>query len=313
MSNERGLPHGVMEGKGAYNKHAKIPAGGAALAVPFLEKAVQQIGFDPEDRPVVIADYGSSQGKNSQAPMQIAIRNLRTRVGPNRPIFVFHVDQPSNDFNSLFEVLSSDPDRYALDELNVFPCAIGRSFYEQVLPPDSLHLGWCSYAAVWLSRIPSLIPGHFFPPCGAGVVRAAFERQGAEDWEAFLSVRACEMRLGARLVVVLPGVSEMGCQGLKRSWIMRTLSWLRWSMRVQSQAKNGPEWYWDRTRGGEANFLHRSRGRGNSSSSVWRIARYSYFRTPRGPITSWTAIRKRWQGSKRCSSVRSSCPRSPQR
>jgi hypothetical protein len=147
--------------------------------------------------------------------MQIAIRNLRTRVGPNRPIFVFHVDQPSNDFNSLFEVLSSDPDRYALDELNVFPCAIGRSFYEQVLPPDSLHLGWCSYAAVWLSRIPSLIPGHFFPPCGAGVVRAAFERQGAEDWEAFLSVRACEMRLGARLVVVLRGVSESGLSGFE--------------------------------------------------------------------------------------------------
>ena len=213
MVDEIKLSHGVMEGKGAYNRHAKIPAGGAALAGPFLEKAVQKIALDPEDRPVVIADYGSSQGKNSLVPMQIAIRNLWPRLGPNRPIFVFHVDQPSNDFNSLFEVLSSDPDRYVLGGANVFPCAIGRSFYEQVLPPDSVYLGWSSYAAVWLSRIPSLIPGHFFPPSSTGAARAAFERQGAEDWETFLSLRACEMRRGARLVVVLPGLSDDGLSG----------------------------------------------------------------------------------------------------
>jgi SAM dependent carboxyl methyltransferase len=84
-------------------------------------RAVRNIVLDPGDQPVVIADYGSSQGKNSLAPMRIAIRNLR-RLGPNRPIVFFQIDQPSNDFNSLFEVLSSDPDRYILDEANVFPC-----------------------------------------------------------------------------------------------------------------------------------------------------------------------------------------------
>jgi hypothetical protein len=212
-SSEVRLPHGVMEGKGAYNKYAKIPAGGAAVATPFLEKAVQKIILDLENRPVVIADYGSSQGKNSLGPMRIAIRKLRERLGPDRAIFVFHIDQPSNDFNSLFEVLGSDPDRYASDEGNVFPCAIGRSFYEQVLPPESVHLAWSSYAAVWLRRVPSLIPGHFWAPCSTGVARAAFERQAAEDWKAFLSVRAREMRPGARLVIVLPALADDGSSG----------------------------------------------------------------------------------------------------
>jgi hypothetical protein len=68
MSSTPVLAHGVMEGQGAYNKHAKLPAGGAALAVPFLEKAVREMGLAPADRPLVIADYGSSQGKNSLAP-----------------------------------------------------------------------------------------------------------------------------------------------------------------------------------------------------------------------------------------------------
>src|SRR2546423_1324745 len=159
MLDEIPLSHGVMEGKGAYNKHAKRQAAGAAMATPLLENAVRKIGLDPEDQPIVIADYGSSQGKNSLNPIRIAIRDLRARMRPNRAIVVFHIDQPSNDFTSLFEVLSSDPDRYALDEANVFPCAIGRSFYEQVLP--------------------SPIPGHFFSAFSTGAVRDAFERQAA--------------------------------------------------------------------------------------------------------------------------------------
>src|SRR5258707_9727032 len=39
------------------------------------------------------------------------LRGLRRQVGPNRAIYVFHIDQPSNDFNSLFSVLDADPER----------------------------------------------------------------------------------------------------------------------------------------------------------------------------------------------------------
>jgi hypothetical protein len=209
------LAHGVMEGNGAYNKHAKLPAGGAALAIPFLEKAVQGIDLAPDDRPVVIADYGSSQGKNSLAPLRIAIEIVRRRVGPTRPISVFHIDQPSNDFNTLFEVLDADPERYALDEPNVFPCAIGRSFYENVLPSDSVHLGWSSYAAVWLSRVPAPLSGHFMPLRSTGAERAVFHRQAAQDWETFLSLRARELRPGGRLVVVLPALNDESVTGFE--------------------------------------------------------------------------------------------------
>jgi hypothetical protein len=168
MSKASAQPHGVMEGKGSYNKHAKLPAGGAALAMPLLERAVQSLELDPEEQHIVIADYGSSQGKNSIVPMQVAIQGLRLRFGANRAISVFHIDQPSNDFTTLIAVLDSDPDRYVLDESHVFPAVIGRSFYESVLPPGSVHLGWSSYAAVWLSRIPTLIPGHFFSALSTG-------------------------------------------------------------------------------------------------------------------------------------------------
>jgi SAM dependent carboxyl methyltransferase len=207
--------HGVMEGGGSYNLHAKIPAGGGNLALPYLEKAAQSCALPPGSNAIVVADYGSSQGKNSLPPMRTAIRCLRTRVGNERSVMVVHVDQYSNDFNTLFDVLHRDPERYAADDPNVFPCAIGRSFYENIFPPEHVDLGWCSYAAVWLRRIPSVIPGHFMSLGCTGDVRAAFDLQAAEDWRLFLSLRARELRAGGRLVVVLPGLSDTGGSGLE--------------------------------------------------------------------------------------------------
>jgi hypothetical protein len=215
MAHKATATHGVMEGGGSYNRHAEVPAGGANLALPFLEEAVQKVTLDDSDEPIIVGDYGSSQGKNSLAPMRAAIKALRARLGPDRPILVIHIDQAANDFNTLFEVLHSDPQRYSVDDPNVFPSAIGRSFYEGVFPKDYVHLGWSSYAAVWLSRIPTLIPGHFVAIASTGDAREVFERQGAEDWKSFLSLRAIELRPGARLVVVLPGLGDDGSSGFE--------------------------------------------------------------------------------------------------
>jgi hypothetical protein len=45
----------AMEGKGAYNRNAAIPASGGTFAIPLLEKAAQQISLNSDDRPIVIA------------------------------------------------------------------------------------------------------------------------------------------------------------------------------------------------------------------------------------------------------------------
>ena len=203
----------AMEGKGAYNRNAAIPASGGAFAIPLLEKAVQQISLNSDDRPIVIADYGSSQGKNSLAPIRSAIATLRRRAGRQRSIFVCHTDLPANDFSEMFALLESDAESYLQGEPQVFPYAIGRSFYRSLFPPGYVDLGWSSYAAVWLSQIPVQIPDHFFIPCSTGSVRAEFDRQAARDWESFLTLRAIELRAGGRLVVALPALDHDGTVG----------------------------------------------------------------------------------------------------
>jgi hypothetical protein len=62
-----------MEGAGVYNRYARIPAGGGNLALPYLEQAVRRLTLSNGDEPITIADYGSSQGKNSLVPMRVAI------------------------------------------------------------------------------------------------------------------------------------------------------------------------------------------------------------------------------------------------
>jgi hypothetical protein len=58
-------------------------------------------------RGLTIVEYGSSQGRNSMAPMRMAIDALRFQSGP-APIEIVHTDLPSNDFLALFEALVSD-------------------------------------------------------------------------------------------------------------------------------------------------------------------------------------------------------------
>jgi hypothetical protein len=79
-----------MEGNGAHNKHAELQAAGAASALPLLEEAARKIALEPWDQPIVIADYGSSQGKNSLTAMRVAIGALRTCLGPDRHLCISH-------------------------------------------------------------------------------------------------------------------------------------------------------------------------------------------------------------------------------
>jgi hypothetical protein len=201
-------PTGGMEGGGAYNQHAAPQAAGAAIALQLLREAARTVAPPSGNEPIVIVDYGSSQGFNSIAPVRAAIESLRGRVGAEKPILVCHEDLPLNDFNALFSVLDRDPQSYLRDAPNVFACAIARSFYERVAPDNFVCLGWSSFSAMWLSRIPTTIRGHFFPARATGETRDAFERQAAEDWVRFLSLRASELRPGGKMVIAVLGTEE---------------------------------------------------------------------------------------------------------
>jgi hypothetical protein len=201
----------AMEGGGAYNRSSTVQAAGLAPAVPWLTEAAKLVPLGLPDEPLIVADYGSSQGRNSLGPLGAAIGVLRERAGADRPISVVHADLPGNDFSALFQTVATDPDSYLRGDANVFPYAIGRSFYESLFSPGSVTLGWSSWAAQWMSCVPDEVPDHIhYSRSAVASVRAAYARQGAEDWQAFLALRGRELRPGGRLVILLVALDEDG-------------------------------------------------------------------------------------------------------
>ena len=195
---------GLMQGGGFYNRHGWMQAAGVTAALPALARAAAAV---PIELPLIVADYGSSQGGNSLRPMQVAIERLRARA-PDVPITVIHTDQPGNDFSSLFDLLNSSPDSYLQMYSETYAAAVGRSFFEPLLQPASITLGWSSFAAIWLTQTPPEALGYVSAALVPAEVRLRLQAQGEADWRRFLEARAGELRPGGRLVVLVPGPSE---------------------------------------------------------------------------------------------------------
>ena len=205
-----------MEGRGAYNRSSSVQAAGSLPAVALLERAAHAAALPPSPQPVVIADYGSSEGHNSLAPIAAAIGALRERIGRERAIFVFHTDLPGNDFTALFQTLANDPNSYLQNDPAVFPAAVGRSYFEQILPPSSVTLGWSAWAVQWLSRVPRAIPDQVQVAYSHdAATRSAFAEQAAEDWRTFLAMRSRELCFGGRLVVLTMATDDNGDFGYR--------------------------------------------------------------------------------------------------
>ena len=191
-----------MEGAGFYNRHSSAQAAGIDRMLSLLERAATDVPVGEDV--VVLADYGASQGRNSMAPIRVAIRAFRARHGVDKPVLVFHTDLPSNDFTALFQALDEDPDSYLSGSPGVYSAAVGRSFFGTVLPPGQVHLGWNSWAVHWLSQKSVDAPDHVSPTLSeVPAVRTAASDQSASDWSGFLQSRSSELREGGKLLCLV--------------------------------------------------------------------------------------------------------------
>ena len=144
----------AMVGDGFYNLHSRQQAEAAEVTLDVLRRAMSTL---PRDlAATTVADYGASQGANSMRPIGEIISALRSRS--QAPLTVVHTDQPSNDWTTLFDTVYDAPFSYLRGATDIFPQAVGRTSYDQVLPDASVIAGWSSTAALWLSRRPPVGP-----------------------------------------------------------------------------------------------------------------------------------------------------------
>src|SRR5262249_4792172 len=116
-----------------------------------------------------------------------------------------------NDFTALFRTLADDPDSYLHQDPASFTSAVGRSFYSQILPSNTVNLGWTSWAVQWLSRLPAPLPDHVQVAYSQDEeARAAYPHHPATDWQDFLAFRGRELCPEGRLVVLTMAIGEDG-------------------------------------------------------------------------------------------------------
>eukprot|EP01103_Thecamoeba_quadrilineata_P007812 TRINITY_DN17633_c0_g1_i1.p1 TRINITY_DN17633_c0_g1~~TRINITY_DN17633_c0_g1_i1.p1 ORF type:complete len:367 (+),score=82.50 TRINITY_DN17633_c0_g1_i1:64-1164(+) len=195
--------------RGDYNQHSRLQNSMAGQGIPYLDAVLKTTDFkkNTESSPFVIADYGSATGSNSYGPVQTIVTHLHQHQ-PNREVLVTHVDLPSTDWCKLFALIEKD--RYNLSgettQAKIFTSVVGRSFYEQVLPRESVDIGISTSAVHWLSKLPCRLSKSIFASKLTTTEEeyASFENQAKSDWATFLSQREKELKKGGTLFVLLP-------------------------------------------------------------------------------------------------------------
>ena len=154
------------------------------------------------EEPYVIADYGCAGGKNSFYIYDGIIDHVH-KINPNKTIEIYMNDLPENDFSVTFE----EAVRHYQSHDKVFLFGVGKSFYSQVLPDNSVHVVISCYAVHWLQRFPCPLRENLF---GSDRIEDPSEYQPWSDQERkdlniFLSHRKKELVKGGHLFITILG------------------------------------------------------------------------------------------------------------
>ncbi|CAF2673271.1 unnamed protein product [Rotaria sp. Silwood2] len=189
----------TIQGMGQdYNTNSLTQMAAVKLSDAYIRQGIDALEI--ESSPLVImADYGSSHGSNSMYVMQFIIQTLKEvkKLDEDKQqILVVHNDLPTNNWTSLFDILTKNRSYHGV--------ASGRSFYQQCLPNNSLAIGYSSTSLHWLSHKPCNLSDQCLVHCSRNDDEInAFKRQAALDYAHFLEYRSRELVHGGILILVI--------------------------------------------------------------------------------------------------------------
>jgi hypothetical protein len=199
-----------MKGDGFYDRHSSYQRDTFDGVASWIDQAVAAMNLPEPALPIVVADYGCSEGRNSIHAVGRVVAALRRRR-PDQPICALHTDLPTNNFNQLFlNLFDRDTENYLQAQgqrkPNTYAGAVGGNFYGTMLAPRSVHFALSFLAVQWMSRIPDVPVPHFISYKGAGSeVEQTYREQATRDLALFFQSRAEEMAPGGQLFLVMPG------------------------------------------------------------------------------------------------------------
>lgn len=202
-----------MKGGGYYSQRTRGAKDVIDSAVGMLEDAVAALPARIMEHSIQIADYGAADGGTSKHAIYRTISALRKRY-PQHQVAVTYSDLPGNDYSTLFRnvtgVNDDSGDNYLKDFSNIFVNACGTGFHSQLMPDQTLDIGFSATAMHYVSEKPCQISNHVHMVGASGDALDAFSRQARDDWNQILLSRAAELKPGGRLVFMNFGIDEDG-------------------------------------------------------------------------------------------------------
>ena len=201
----------TMSGGGLYSLATTGAKDVIDTATPLVLDAINALPQASLNGGFTISDMGCADAGTSLTMIGKAIDAVSNRA-PSTPVTVVYTDQPRNDFNALItNVYGLGPFETYLDKRdNVYPLVSGTSFYRQIMPSNSLNLGFSATAMHWLSNKVCNISNHVQAIGAEGAELKAFQDQAHNDWRNILLHRASELKPGGKLVLINFGTDDQG-------------------------------------------------------------------------------------------------------
>jgi hypothetical protein len=180
-----------------YNHNSPVQLNIVQKSFPYIRRAVAEDQTSVEFTiPFTITDYGCSQGVNSAAAIKEILSNVREKYPSLGHVLVVFNDQSTNDWSSLFKTVESH--LHTDHEQPITILASGKSFYEQIMPSNSVNFAYTSTSIHWLSKTPCNITNQ----CSSSThevreeERQLWKQQSYDDYKLFLQNRSKELKKG---------------------------------------------------------------------------------------------------------------------
>nr|BCT65993.1 Indoleacetic acid methyltransferase [Lotus japonicus] len=227
MELERLLSMKGGKGEASYANNSQAQAIHAKSMLHLLKETLDRVKLGDADTPFVVVDLGCSCGSNTIKVVDVIIKHIIKRYESlgcfDLPEFsAFFSDLPSNDFNTLFQLLpplanygvSMEECLAANNHRSYFAAGVPGSFYRRLFPAKSIDVFHSAFSLHWLSQVPESVldkrssaynKGRVFIHGADESTTSAYKKQFQTDLASFLSSRSVEMKRGGSMFLVCLG------------------------------------------------------------------------------------------------------------
>ncbi|KAI0504004.1 hypothetical protein KFK09_014951 [Dendrobium nobile] len=210
-------------GGNSYANNSKLQEKAILKTKPMVEEAISDICNTIHTNNIVVADLGCSSGPNTLlvlSHISNAIEKHYCQYNRKQPeIQYFFNDLPSNDFNSIFQLLMLYEEQLrenkAADYVNLYAVGLPGSFYGRLFPTKTVHFFHSSYSLMWLTQVPQgldekncaqLNKGNIYiADASSSIVYHLYLNQFKKDFSKFLRSRSKELIFGGKMVLSFLG------------------------------------------------------------------------------------------------------------